>query len=73
MEHERELMTGILSAEANFRLIVSGKIGSKEIDLLIRKLTIDKEILADADKVATGKAAAVSDANDMRVMDEEPI
>jgi len=36
----------MLSREANFRLIVSGQIGVKEIDLLIRKLELDKEILA---------------------------
>lgn len=47
MENERELTTGMLSKDANFRLIVSGKIGAKEIDRLIRKLEVDKEILAE--------------------------
>lgn len=44
---ERELTAGILSKDANFRLLVSGKVGVKEIDRLIRKLELDKEILAD--------------------------
>jgi hypothetical protein len=44
---ERELTTGLLAREASFRLIVSGKIGVKEIERLIQKLEIDKEILAD--------------------------
>ena len=45
---EREL-TGLLAKEASFRLILSGKIGVKEIERLIQKLEIDKEILADQD------------------------
>ena len=49
MEGERELTTGLLSKGASFRLIVSGHIGAKEIDRLIRKLQLDKEILADQD------------------------
>jgi hypothetical protein len=48
MEGERELTTGLLSKDASFRLIVSGTIGEKEIDRLIAKLTIDKEILAES-------------------------
>ena len=47
MDGERELTTGLLSKEANFRLIVSGPVGVKEIDRLIQKLQLDKEILAD--------------------------
>jgi hypothetical protein len=31
---------------ASFRLIVSGEVGVKEMELLIRKLELDKEILA---------------------------
>lgn len=49
MEEERELTTGLLSKDAGFRLIVSGKIGAKEIERLIAKLELDKEILAEAD------------------------
>jgi hypothetical protein len=33
----------------NFRLAVSGPIGVKEIERLIQKLELDKEILADPD------------------------
>jgi hypothetical protein len=53
MAGERELTTGLLSKDANFRLIVSGPVGVKEIERLIAKLELDKEILAepDAEKV----------------------
>jgi hypothetical protein len=47
MEGERELTTGLLSKDASFRLIVSGQIGVKEIERLIKKLELDKEILAE--------------------------
>jgi hypothetical protein len=47
MEGERELTTGLLSKDASFRLIVSGPIGVREIERLIKKLEFDKEILAD--------------------------
>jgi hypothetical protein len=50
MEGERELTTGLLSKDANFRLIVSGRIGVREIEMLIKKLELDKEILADEAK-----------------------
>lgn len=50
MAGERELTTGLLAKEASFRLIVSGKIGVKEIERLIQKLEIDKDILADQDE-----------------------
>jgi len=53
MEGERELTTGMLAKDASFRLIVSGKIGVKEIERLIKKLEIDKEILADQDDPQT--------------------
>jgi hypothetical protein len=49
MAGERELTAGLLSKDANFRLIVSGQIGVKEIERLIAKLNIDKEILAETD------------------------
>ena len=42
MAGERELTTRLLAKEASFRLIVSGKIGVKEIERLIQKLEIDK-------------------------------
>lgn len=49
MAGERELTAGLLSKGSNFRLIVSGQIGVKEIERLIAKLQIDKEILAETD------------------------
>jgi hypothetical protein len=49
MEGEREIATGLLSKNASFRLIVSGEVGVKEIERLIAKLQLDKEILADPD------------------------
>jgi hypothetical protein len=49
MTGERELTKGILAKDASFRLIVSGNIGVKEIERLIKKLELDKEILADQD------------------------
>lgn len=52
MAGERELTTGMLAKGASFRLIVSGAIGVKEIERLIRKLEIDKEILADIENGA---------------------
>lgn len=57
MEGERELTTGLLSKESSFRLIVSGHIGEKEIERLIRKLELDKEILADPDEEPEGEGA----------------
>ena len=57
MEGERELTTGLLSKDANFRLIVSGIVGVKEIERLIAKLELDKEILAEADS-EEGEGAA---------------
>jgi hypothetical protein len=53
MAGERELTTGLLAKDASFRLIVNGKIGVKEIERLIQKLEIDKEILADQEGDAT--------------------
>lgn len=50
MEGERELTTGLLSKDASFRLIVTGPVGVKEIERLIRKLQFDKKILADEDE-----------------------
>jgi hypothetical protein len=48
MAGERELTTGLLSKGSNFRLIVSGPVGVKEIERLIAKLELDKEILAES-------------------------
>ena len=49
MQGERVLSDGILSGSANYRVIVSGPIGLKEIERLIRKLEIDKEIMAEVE------------------------
>ena len=50
--HERVLASGMLSKTASYRLIVSGNVGVPEIDRLIRKIELDKEILADPDPEA---------------------
>ena len=49
MEGERVFQDGILSKTASYRVIVSGKIGPKEIERLIAKLQLDKEILGESD------------------------
>lgn len=43
---ERELVAGLLSKEATFRVVVSGPVGVKEIERLIMKLELDKDIIA---------------------------
>jgi hypothetical protein len=48
-KNERELTTGLLAKDASFRLLVTGNVGVKEIERLIKKLELDKEILADQD------------------------
>ena len=47
--HERVLQSGMLSKQASYRVIVSGPVGEAEIDRLLKKLEMDKEILADPD------------------------
>lgn len=47
--HERVLQSGMLSKQASYRLIVSGHVGEREIERLLKKLEMDKEILADPD------------------------
>ena len=50
-EHdERVLEEGVLSKTSKYRILVSGEIGQKEIELLIRRLEISKESLAGKDK-----------------------
>jgi hypothetical protein len=49
MPIERELTTGLLSKDTHFRLLVTGPIGAKEIERLIAKLELDKEILSSGD------------------------
>ncbi len=50
MAGERELTTGLLSKETNFRLIVGGTVGVKEIERLIAKLELDQESPAEPDQ-----------------------
>jgi hypothetical protein len=45
----------LLSKDASFRLIVSGRIGDREIERLIRKLELDKEILFEENETTAGK------------------
>ncbi len=45
--HERVLQSGMLSRTASYRVVVSGPIGEAEIDRLLKKLEMDREILAD--------------------------
>lgn len=47
--HERVLQSGMLSKTASYRVVVSGMVGVAEIDRLLRKIEMDKEILADPD------------------------
>jgi len=44
---QRMLTQGMLSKDATFEIIVTGNVGAREIDMLIKKLQIDKSILAD--------------------------
>ena len=56
---QRMLTQGMLSKGSTFEIIVTGQIGPKEIDTLIRKLQIDKEILADSNDDDDGPTEAV--------------
>lgn len=47
--HERVLQSGMLSKAASYRVIVSGPVGVAEIERLVKKIEMDKEILADPD------------------------
>ena len=66
---ERELATGLLSKDADFRLVVSGEIGVKEIKWLIRKLQLDLEILSELDVLRPKKVARAD--NKEEVSDHE--
>ena len=50
--------SGLLSKNASFRLIVSGEVGVREIERLIAKLELDKEILAGSDPPTTAEDSA---------------
>ena len=45
---KRVLVQGILSVETTFQVVVSGPVGPTEINRLIRKLELDREILAES-------------------------
>lgn len=47
--HERVLQSGMLSKQASYRVIVSGPVGIAEIDRLLAKIEMDKDILAEPD------------------------
>jgi hypothetical protein len=53
MDGERTLLKGILSPDADFEVMVTGPVGVKEIERLIRKLEFDKEILAEKSTTVT--------------------
>ena len=55
---ERVLTQGILSAQTTFRVLVEGPVGKKELGVLIKKLSLDKDLYAEADAPAatTGPA-----------------
>lgn len=47
---ERVLLSGLMSKTSNFRLLVDGPVTVKEIERLIAKLEMDKDILADDER-----------------------
>lgn len=47
--HERVLQSGMLSKHASYRVIVSGPVGIAEIERLIAKIEMDKDILSEPD------------------------
>jgi len=50
--HERVLQSGMLSKQTSYRVIVSGPVGIAEIERLIAKIEVDKDILAEPDRRA---------------------
>jgi len=60
---ERVLQSGMLSKQATYRVIVSGPVGTAEIERLLKKLEMDKEILADSNE---------PEIKGVRVQDDEP-
>ena len=45
--HERVLQSGMLSKLASYRVIVLGPVGVSEIERLIAKVEVDKDILGE--------------------------
>ena len=52
--NERVLQSGMLSRHASYRVIVSGNIGTAEIEKLIAKIEMDKDILAEPEPMPKG-------------------
>ncbi|MCS3453562.1 MULTISPECIES: hypothetical protein [Bradyrhizobium] len=50
MAGERELTTGLLAKDASFCLLVTDRSASRKSNGLIKKLELDKEILAEQDE-----------------------
>jgi len=46
---ERGFMSGLLSKDTTFRLVVTGDVGAKEIGRLIKNLEFIRDILADVE------------------------
>ncbi len=53
--HRARLDDWIMAKDASFRLIVTGNVGVKEIERLMKKRELDKEILADQEENAALK------------------
>jgi len=53
MIEERKLLSGFLSKDTQFAVMISGPVGAAEIAVLIRKLEIDREILSRAAGIET--------------------
>jgi hypothetical protein len=51
---ERVLQSGMLSKHASFRVLVTGSVGVAEIEKLIAKIEMDKDILAEPDPMPAG-------------------
>jgi hypothetical protein len=51
---ERVLQSGMLSKQASFRVLVTGPVGLAEIEKLIAKIEMDKDILAEPDPMPAG-------------------
>ena len=52
--NDRTLLAGMLSHTTSFRITVRGPVGTKELDILIQKLQLDREILAEPAKCSKG-------------------
>lgn len=53
MAEEQVLQSGMLSRQATYRVLVRGPVGSRELDVLIRMLTLTRDMWAE-DEAAEG-------------------